>query len=54
MKRLPKISPASNEHIAKIAAVPSFERNYYFRGGCSLESVWKPQLRQYAGRYGQF
>jgi hypothetical protein len=25
-------SAAYNEHIAKIAALPSFERNYYFRG----------------------
>jgi hypothetical protein len=32
-------SAAYNEHIAKIAALPSFERNYSFRGGCSLESV---------------
>jgi hypothetical protein len=34
-----KEATAYNEHIAKIAALPSFERNYYFRGGCSLESV---------------
>jgi uncharacterized protein len=25
-----------HEHIAKIAALPSFEKKYYFRGGCSL------------------
>jgi hypothetical protein len=39
MKQLPKKSTASNEHIAKMAALPSSEKLYYFRGGCSLRSV---------------
>jgi len=43
---------AHNGHIAKIAALPSFENICYF---CRVflvgKCVCEPQLRQYAGRY---
>jgi len=49
-----EIKTAANEHIAIIAALPSFENICYF---CTLFARWKvqrkPQLRQYAGRYLQ-
>jgi len=49
-----KAAAACNKHIAKIAALPSFENICYF---CRVllvgKCVCEPQLRQYAGRCTQ-